>query len=331
MRRREFIVLFGVALLQATAGTLGAQTHRKARIGYLTGGAATPEGGSLTGSLEILKEGLQQLGWREGDTFDVDARFASGDFSNIPRLAAELVALRPDVIVATGSSETKAFQAATRDIPIVFLQIVADPISLGLVDSIARPGRNITGFAYGPQILWGKRLEILAELLGRQPRRLAWLGNPANAATADNWTDAKDAAAKLGVELMRVEVSKPDQLDIAFDGLKDRDALLVQWDFLLYSLRKRVVELVAQRRLPAVYEFRGYVLEGGLLSYGADVRDNYRRAASYVDRILKGARPADLPVDLASRFELIINLKTAKTLGISVPAALLARADEVIE
>lgn len=220
----------------------------------------------------------------------MDARFANGDFSNIPRLAVELVALRPDVIVATGSSETKALQAATRDIPIVFLQIVADPVALGVVDSIARPGRNITGFGYGPQILWGKRLEVLTELLGRQPRRLAWLGNPTNAATADSWTDAKDAAAKHGAELERVEVSNADQLDMAFEGLKDRDALLVQWDFLLYSLRKRLVQLVAERRLPAVYEFRGYVLEGGLISY--------RRAASYVDRILKGARPADLPVDL---------------------------------
>src|SRR5262245_2720581 len=134
MKRREFIALFAVALFPASADPLGAQTHRKVRIGYLTGGVATPEGGSLTGSLEILKQGLQQLGWREGDTFDVDARFANGDFANIPRLAAELVALRPDLIVATGSSETKALQAATRNIPIVFLQIAADPVALGVVD-----------------------------------------------------------------------------------------------------------------------------------------------------------------------------------------------------
>jgi putative ABC transport system substrate-binding protein len=309
---------------------LGAQGKRKVRIGYLTGAISTPEGRSLTGSLEILKEGLHQLGWREGETFDVDARFGKGDFSIIPRLAEELVAQRPDVIVATGSSETKALQAATRDIPIVFLQI-PDPISLGVIESIARPGRNITGFAAGPQLLWGKRLEVLAELLGRSPRRLAWLGNPGSAAAERNWSDANDAAAKLGAELTRVEVSKPEELGTAFDLLEGRDALIVQWDFLLYSLRKQIVELVAQRQIPAVYEYRGYVVEGGLLSYSADVSENYRRAASYVDRILKGARPADLPVDQAGRFELVINLKAAKALGLTVPTALLARADEVIE
>src|SRR5262249_48392309 len=150
---------------------------------------STPDGGSLTGSLEILKEGLHQLGWREGETFDVDALFGNGDFLLIPHLAAELVARRPDVIVASGSTETKALQAATRDIPIVFLQI-ADPLPLGIVDSIARPGRNITGFSQGPQILWDKRLEILAELLGRQPHRLAYLCNPGNVGTGYNWTAA---------------------------------------------------------------------------------------------------------------------------------------------
>jgi putative ABC transport system substrate-binding protein len=330
MKRREFIALFAVLVLPAAAHPLSAQSKRMTRIGYLTGAAPTPEGGSHTGSLETLKEGLHQLGWRERETFDMEARFANGDSSLIPRLAAELVARRPDVIVATGSSETKALHAATQDIPIVFLQI-PDPISLGVVDSIARPGRNITGFSFGPQFVWGKRLEILAELLGRRPHRLAWLGNPANAGAAFNWTDAKDAVGKLGADLIRVEIGKPDELDGALDALGDRDALLVGWDFLLYSLRKRIAELAFQRRLPAIYEYRGHVVDGGLLSYGADVRDNYRRAAGYVDRILKGARPADLPVDQASRFELVINLKTAKALGLTVPTSLLARADEVIE
>jgi len=227
MNRREIIVLLGVMAFQVPSPPLSAQSLRKARIGFLTGGVSTAEGGSLTGALETLKEGLHQLGWREGDTFNLEARFGNGDFSFIPHLAAELVARQPDVIVATGSSETKALQAATGNIPIVFLQI-ADPLSLGVVDSIARPGRNITGFSQGPQILWGKRLEILAELLGRQPHRLAYLCNPGNAGTGYNWTAAIDAAAKHGAELTRVEVSKPDELDSAFDALKDRDALLVQ-------------------------------------------------------------------------------------------------------
>jgi len=330
MKRREFITLFAVLVLQAAAHSLCAQAQRMARIGYLTGGMRTPEGGSLTGSLETLKEGLHQLGWREGETFDVDARFAGGDFSIIPHLAVELVARRPDVIVTTGSTETKALQVATKEIPIVFLQ-VHDPLSVGIVNSIARPGGNTTGFSVGPQLLSEKRLEILAELLGRLPHRLAWIGNPTNAGSTLGWNDAKAAAAKLAADLTRVEVSKPNELESAFSSLKDCDALLVQWDFLLYSLRKRLVELVAERRLPAVYEYRGYVIEGGLLSYGADVRYNFRRAAAYVDRILKGARPADLPVDQSSRFELVINIKTAKSLGITIPPTLLARADEVIE
>jgi putative tryptophan/tyrosine transport system substrate-binding protein len=323
-----FIALFGVAVLYAAMHPISAQGPRKARIGYLNGAVRTSEGGSP--SLEALKEGLHQLGWREDHTFNVEARFANGDFLNIPRLASELVTLRPDLIVATGSSETKALQAATRDIPIVFLQIV-DPLSLGVVDSIARPGRNITGFAAGPRFLSGKRLEILTELLGRSPRRLAWLGNPENASAELNWADAKIAAGQLGAVLMRVEVTKADDMNSAFDAIRDRDAVLVQWDFLLYSPRKNIAELALHHRLPTVYEHRGHLVEGGLLSYGPDIRDNWRRAAVYVDRILKGASPADLPVDQASRFELVINLKTAKALGLAIPLTLLARADDVIE
>jgi len=330
MNRREVIALLAILILPMAARPLSAQTQRMARIGYLTGGVPTPDGGSLTGSLAILKEGLHQLGWREGATFDVDARFAGGDFSTISRLAVELVARRLDVIVATGSTETKALQVATKEIPIVFLQ-VHDPLSLGIVDSIARPGGNTTGFSAGPQLLWEKRLEVLAELLGRLPHRLAWIGNPTNAGGTLGWSDAKAAAGKHAVSLTRVEVTKPNELESAFASLRDCDALLVHWDFLLYSLRKRLVELVAERRLPAVYEYRGYIVEGGLVSYGADVRDNFRRAAGYVDRILKGARPADLPVDQASRYELVINVRTAKSLGITIPPALLTRADEVIE
>jgi len=330
MKRRDFMVTVGVAIFQGASPQLGAQARRRVRLGYLNGAIATPEGGSLSGSLETLKNGLDQYGWRKGETFEMEARFANGDSSLIPRLAAELVAQRPQVIIATGSSETRALQAVTQDIPIVFLQI-PDPLSLGVVDSIARPGRNITGFSNGPLILWGKRLSILVELLGRPPLRLAWLGNPANAGAAPNWADAKVEAGKLGADLIRVEVSAVEQVDGTFGSLRDRDAILVQWDFFLFSLRKRIVELAAQHHLPAIYENRGYVVEGGLVSYGADVRDNFRRAASYVDRILKGARPADLPVDQASRFELVINVRTAKSLGMTIPPTLLARADEVIE
>jgi putative ABC transport system substrate-binding protein len=281
-------------------------------------------------TIDILKASLRDLGWRAGETIEFEERWADGDFSRLPRLASELVMLSPDVIVATGSSETSSLHAATRDIPVVFIQ-VADPVSLGVVASIARPGGNITGLAQGPQILWGKRLGLLTELLGRLPRRLAWLGNPANAGSEANWTDAKDATAQAGVDLTRIDVSRADQLDEAFIAVKDSDALLVQWDFLFAVLRNRIAELAAQTRVPAIYENRTPVLAGGLMSYGGDLRENYRQGAFYVDRILKGARPADLPVIQASRFELVLNKGAAKALGLTIPDSILARADEVIE
>ena len=277
-----------------------------------------------------MKASLRDLGWRAGETIEFEERWADGDFSRLPRLASELVMLSPDVIVATGSSETSSLHAATRDIPVVFIQ-VADPVSLGVVASIARPGGNITGLAQGPQILWSKRLGLLTELLGRLPHRLAWLGNPRNAGSEANWTDAKDATAQAGVDLARIDVSRADELDKAFMAVKDSDALLVQWDFLFAVLRNRIAELAAQKRVPAIYENRTQVLAGGLMSYGGDLRENYRQGAVYVDRILKGARPADLPVIQASRFELVLNKGAAKALGLAIPDSLIARADEVIE
>jgi putative tryptophan/tyrosine transport system substrate-binding protein len=325
MRRRELLASFLAGAVGATGHSVRAQAPRRARIGYLSG--TIPAQGFAA---DILKQGLHELGWHEGESLAFDERYAQGDVTMLPRLAAELVALRPDVLVASGSSESKALQAATRDIPIVFLQ-GADPVSMGLVASIARPGGNITGLSAGPQLLFGKRLELLAELLGRPPRRLAWLGNPTNALAELTWTHAEKTSAAFGAEIRRVDVAKPGDLDRAFDGLAGLDAVLVQFDFLLVSHRERIAELAATRRLPAIYENRFQVLKGGLMSYGPDLRDNFRRGAAYVDRILKGARPADLPVDQASRFELVLNLGAARALGLAIPPTLLARADEVIE
>src|SRR4051812_26119588 len=246
------------------------------------------------------------------------------------QLARELVALRPDVIAATGSQETRSLQAVTRDIPIVFLQ-VQEPVSLGLVASIARPGGNITGLSQGPQIVWGKRLDLLSKLLGHAPRRPVYLGNPGNPAIEADWADAREAAGKLRADLERVELSRAEEIYTAFGSFQDRDAVLVQWDFLFSVMRHRIGELALHKRLPSAYGNRSHVLAGGLMSYGADLRDNYWQGAIYVDRILKGARPADLPVTQASRFELVINIETAKALGLNVPPTLLARTDEVIE
>jgi putative tryptophan/tyrosine transport system substrate-binding protein len=327
MRRRDLLTgTLGIACAMALHPGR-AQTSKRARLAYLSGGS---KGFGETSIVDILKAALHELGWRQGETLDLEERFAEGDFASLPRLARELVALGPDILVATGSTETMSLHAVTQNIPIVFM-LIQDPVSLGIVESIPRPGGNITGFTQGPQVLWGKRLELLAELLGRQPRRLAYLGNPGNVGSVSNWTDAKDAAATVGAEIVRTEVGQASELRDAFDALKSPDALLVPYDFLYFVLRGRIAELAAEKRIPAVYENRGHVLAGGLMSYGGDVRENYRLGAGYVDRILKGARPADLPVVAPSRFELVLNIGAAKALGLTVPPFLLARADEVIE
>jgi putative ABC transport system substrate-binding protein len=325
MNRRRLLV-GAFAFTCAAVGPGAGQTVRRKRLGYLSGGA--PGSGEFT--IDILKTSLHESGWRIGETIDFQERWAEGDFTRLPGLAKELVGLSPDIIVATGSGETKALQAATRDIPVVFIQVL-DPVSLGVVASIARPGGNITGLAQGPQILWSKRLGLLNELLGRQPRRLAWVGNPGNAGSEANWADAKDAATRAGAAIDRIDVSRADQLDKAFATVKSSDALLVQWDFLFAVERRRIAKLAEQSRVPAVYENRSQVFAGGLMSYGGDLRENYRQAAVYVDRVLKGARPADLPVIQASRFELVLNKGAAKALGLTIPDSLIARADEVIE
>jgi len=327
MKRRDLLTGALGFTCAAVIDPSEAQTVRRKRLGYLSGGRQ----GAGEYTIDILKASLRDLGWRGNETIDIDERWADGDVSRLARLASELVQLRPDVIATTGGSETKALQAATQDIPIVF-HMVADPIAIGLVVSISRPGGNTTGFAQGPQILWSKRLGLLTEMLGRQPRHLAWLGNPGNSGSVSNWADAKDAAARVGADLARIDVSRAEELEGAFKGVKGLDGLLVQRDFLLFSvLGSQIAQLAVQERVPAIYENRAQVLAGGLMSYGGDLRENFRQGAAYVDRILKGARPGDLPVVQASRFELVLNKGAAKALGLAIPDSLLARADEVIE
>jgi putative tryptophan/tyrosine transport system substrate-binding protein len=326
MKRRDMLkAALGFTCIAVTNAS-GAQTRGPKRIGYLSGASQDLR----ENTIDILEKHLRALGWRAGETIEFERRWADGDFSRLPRLASELVMLRPDVIVATGSSETTSLHAATKEIPVVFIQVL-DPLSLGVVASIARPGGNMTGLAQGPQILWGKRLGLLAELLGRVPRHVAWVGNPGNAGSEANWADAKDATAQAGANLVRIDVSQADELEKAFMTAKGSDGLLVQWDFLFAVTRKRIAELATQIRVPAIYENRTQVLAGGLMSYGGDLRENYREGAIYVDRILKGARPADLPIIQASRFELVLNKSAAKAIGLTIPDSLIARADEVIE
>jgi putative ABC transport system substrate-binding protein len=323
MTRRGVIV--GAAAAFLTMRRLGAQTPRRARIGYLSGGSA----GALE-NLVSLVTGLRELGWRIGDTLELDERYADGDAARLPRLAADLVALGADVLVATGVTETLALRAATTTVPIIFTMI-AEPVAAGVVQRIARPGGNITGFSGGPQLLHGKQLDLLTQMIGRPPRRLAWVRNPGNAGSERYWTDVRDAALRIGADVVRIEIRSADDVEPAFAAIADRDAAIVNYDFQLYLLRSRIAELATRLSLPVMYGNRVHVLAGGLMSYGPDFRHNFRQAAAYVDRILNGTRPNDLPVVEASRFELVINLAAARALGLTVVDTLLVQADEVIE
>jgi len=323
--RRAFLGVLGGAAVARPAPIWG---QAPARLGYLSGGRRDT---NLANTIDILRAALRDRGWRPGENLVIDERWASGDSSRLPRLARELVEQRPDVLSCTGTTETRALQAVTSTIPIVFLQVAVDPVSAGFVQHIARPGRNITGFMQSPQILWGKRIELLTEILGRQPRRLAWLGNPGNTGAAENWADAQAAAARVKSEVIRVEARSAADLEPAFQIIKGRDALLVQFDFLFAMERHRLADLAAKHRIPAIYSYRQVIKEGGLMSYGPETSDIFQRSASYVDRILKGANPAELPAQAPAKFEFAINLKTAMALGLTAPSTVVALADEVIE
>jgi putative ABC transport system substrate-binding protein len=273
---------------------------------------------------------LRAFGWREGENSQIEVRSSNGDLASLPRVAAELVALRPDVLVAPGSNETKALQTATSDIPI-FFQTSSDPVGYGLVDSIARPGRNVTGIAVAPQMLWSKRLELLVELLGRRPAKIAWLSNPDELPAKLNEAAVMQSADKLGIEVERWEVRKPQDFEGVFSTASANEAVLVQSLSITVPRARQIAELAARYRLPTICEANDFVAAGALMSYGFDYREIMRYGARYIDRILRGAQPKDLPVEQVSKFELAINLKTAKAMGVTVPEALLVRADKVIE
>ncbi len=339
MRRREFIgLLAGAAGALTSVDVFGAEKSPIGRIGLLSvlPLPSDPECNSdrrdnYAAPVNCwLSVDLHALGWREGENLQIAARSCNGDLASLPRLAAELVALRPDVLIAIGSQEAKALQAATSDIPI-FFQVSSDPVGYGLVDSIAHPGKNITGIALAPQMLWGKRLELLVELLGHRPAKIAWLSDPEDVSAKPNLMALMQSAEKLGIEVERLEVRKNDDLERVFAASAGSEAVLVKFLSLTYVHRLQIAELAVQHLLPSLYEVRDYVVAGGLMSYGLDYRETLRWGVTYVDRILRGALPKDLPVEQASKFELVINLKTAKALGITVPPMLLARADEVIE
>jgi putative ABC transport system substrate-binding protein len=329
MRRRKFIKLIGSAAVAWPLAARAQQPERIRRIGVLQSVAADdPEGSArMAGFLQ----GLQQLGWTEGRNFRIDIRWASGDADMYRRYAAELVALAPDVILATAGPTVAALQMATRTVPIVFA-IVVDPVGAGFVDSLARPGGNATGFILFEYGISAKWLELLKEI-APHVTRAAVLRDAAIAAGTGQFGAIQSVAPSFGVELTPINVLDPGEIERTITNFarSSNGGLIVTASPLVTLHRKLIVALAAQNRLPAVYFNSVFVTGGGLISYGVNLIDQFRRAAGYVDRILKGEKAADLPVQAPTKYELIINLKTAKTLNLDVPLHLQQLADEVIE
>jgi putative tryptophan/tyrosine transport system substrate-binding protein len=328
--RREFIILLGGSV--AAAWPLAAraeQPERLRRVGVLMNLA--PDDPESPVRLAAFLQGMQQWGWTDGRNVRIYIRWGADDADRSRRYAAELIALAPDVILASGSPAVGQLLQATRTVPIVFV-VVVDPVGSGFVESLARPSSNATGFPLFEYGISGKWLELLKEIAPRATRA-AVLRDPALASGGGQLGAIQSVAPSLGVELSPVNVRDPGEIERAITAFarEPNGGLIVTGSALATSHRDLIIALAARHRLPAVYPQRYYVTGGGLISYGPDTVDPFRRAAAYVDRILKGEKPADLPVQAPTKYELAINLKAAKALGIEIPPTLLARADEVIE
>lgn len=326
MKRRVFITGTAVALF-AVQLAVAQQAGKVYRIGFLAAGPIPPDG-ALPAS---FRDALQQLGYGEGKNVTYVGRWAEVKRERLPTLAAELVALKVDLIVTLGSPAAAAAKGATSSIPIV-MALAGDPVGVGLIDSLARPGANITGFSDNATALSAKRLEILKEAVPTASR-IAVLWNAQDQAMTLRYREIDRAAHVLGVSVQPLGVREPDDFDRAFAAMDhDRpDALFMVTDALTTLNRKRVLDYAEAHRIPAMYEFAGLVREGGLISYGPSIDDMYQRAAGYVDKILKGTKPGDLPVEQPTRYYFVVNVKTAKSLGLTIPPSVLLRADEVIE
>jgi ABC-type uncharacterized transport system substrate-binding protein len=318
------LLLLAVSLAPAAAQPL----EKVPRVGFL--GPRTRSNDA--GLVDAFLQGLRDLGWVEGKTIVIEYRWAEGRSDRLPDLAAELVRLKVDVIFAGNTAVAVAAKNATRTIPIV-MATGGDPVGIGLVASLARPGGNVTGLSYGVGMeVVGKGLELLKETVPKV-RRVAVLSNPANPSHSLAIETVSDAARAVGVQLQLLEARGPNEFDNAFAAMSRERAetLFVFLDPSFGFHRARLSDLAAKSRIPAMYGSREYPEAGGLMSYGADFRHSFRRSATFVDKILKGAKPADLPIEQPTTFELVINLKTAKLLGLTVPPSRLLRADQVIE
>jgi putative ABC transport system substrate-binding protein len=322
MTSRTRVVLLTLALLAASLAAEAQPAGRVYRIGFLRNGPPPRT------FIEGFREGLREAGHVEGETITIEYGLA-GSADQLPGVAANLVRLNVDVIVASGTPPVPAAKGATKTIPIVFVASI-DPVATGIVASLARPGGNITGLAGIHADLMGKRLELLREAVPRLSR-VAVLSHAANPGNAQYIKQAELAAQALGLQLQIVAVRDAGELERAYGEARGAGAVVQLDDVLFTTQRRRVVELAAKHQLPTMYGFREFVDAGGLMAYGPHWPDLYRRAAALVDKILKGAKPADLPVEQPTKFELVINLKTAKALGLTLPPSVLIRADEVIQ
>jgi ABC-type uncharacterized transport system substrate-binding protein len=325
MRRRDFVTLFGAA----TAWPLSARAQpstRVATIGFLDATSRSTQGQVAS---EFVRR-LRELGWRDGQNLVVEVRWAEGQPERYAEIAAEFVRLNVDVIVTYAVPAIRAAKQATSTIPIVFAA-AADPVENGLVASLAHPGGNVTGLSNQTGELAGKRIEILREIVPTL-HRLAVMGNVTASNTVIEMQKVAVAARTLGIEYIPLEIQRAADIDTAFAGLRDRaDALYVTLDPLINTNRLRINALALGAHLPTAEPFREFVEAAGLMSYGPNLPDLYRRAGDFVDRILKGAKPGDIPIEQPTRFDLVVNLTTAKAIGVTLPPGLLTRADKVIE
>jgi putative ABC transport system substrate-binding protein len=327
MRRRTFMTGVIGAVLAAPLAAEAQPAGKVARIGFLFGSSPS----AAHGLVNAFQQGLREVGYVEGQNITIEYRWAEGRFERFADFAAEFVRLKCDIIMAGSAHAAIAAKHATATTPIIVVG-VGEVVETGLVTSLARPGGNITGSTLMFAELSTKRLELLKQVVPRIAV-VAVLWNAGTPAKAIDWRETQVAARVLGMTLQSREVSDPNGFDRAFTAMtRERpDALIVLGDPLMFLERERIAEFAARRRLPAMYDHRAYAEAGGLIAYGSDLREWYRRAALYVDKILKGERPGDLPIEQPTKFELVINLKTAKALGLTIPPSLLLRADQVIE
>jgi putative ABC transport system substrate-binding protein len=324
------ITSFAAVLLFSTLLAAGAQQAGEVpRVGYINPGYSSDP--IRVRRLAAFREGLRELGYVEGRNIALELRWAEGRYDRYPTLAADLVRLKVHVIVVIGGAATRAAKQVTGAIPIV-MSLVTDPVESGLVGSLARPGGNVTGTSIMAPDVAGKQFELLKQVLPGMSR-VALLWNPANPGGAIQLREAEAAARAAGVRLQALEARDSQEIDSAFAAMRREraDALVVLADAILYNQRKQIAELAAKSRLPSASALREYVEAGGLIAYSADFVAMVRRSATFVDKILNGAKPADLPVEQPTKFDLIVNLKTAKAFGLTIPSALLLRADQVIE